>query len=177
MTFYVETESTVEDKGAKDGKGIQEFPFPLEETIEKVLTAALSCENCPFEAEINVLVTDGEGIKKYNKEYRGIEKETDVLSFPGVDYEEPGDFTLALSDKNSYFNPETEEILLGDIILCRDRVFSQAEEYGHSILREFAFLLVHSILHLLGYDHMEAEEEKVMKRHQDKIMEKLKILR
>lgn len=165
MTFYVETENT------------GEFPFPLEETVEKVITAALICENCPFEAEINILVTDGKGIKKYNEEYRGIEKETDVLSFPGVDYEKPGDFTLALSDKSSYFNPETEELLLGDIILCRDRVFSQAEEYGHSVLREFAFLLVHSVLHLLGYDHMEAEEEKVMKRHQDEIMEKLGILR
>ena len=165
MTFYVETENT------------KEFPFPLEETIEKVITGALSCENCPFEAEIKILVTDAKGIKKYNEEYRGIEKETDVLSFPGVDYEKPGDFTLALSDKNSYFNPETEELLLGDIILCRDRVFSQAEEYGHSVLREFAFLLVHSVLHLLGYDHMEADEEKVMKQHQDKIMEKLGILR
>lgn len=165
MTFYVENEGT------------GEFPFPLEETINKVIATALLCENCPFEAEINILVTDGAGIKKYNQEYRGIPKETDVLSFPGVDYEKPGDFTLALSDKNSYFNPETEELLLGDVILCRDRVFSQAEEYGHSVLREFSFLLVHSILHLLGYDHMEPEEEKIMNRHQDKIMEKLGILR
>ena len=159
MTFYVETESSREEKMAEEEKGIQDFPFPLEETIEKVLVTALFCENCPFEAEVNILVTDGEGIKKYNEEYRGIEKETDVLSFPGVDYENPG------------------ELLLGDIILCRDRVFSQAEEYGHSVLREFAFLLVHSILHLLGYDHMEEEDEKIMKRHQDEIMEKLGILR
>lgn len=165
MTFYVENEGT------------GEFPFPLEETINKVIATVLLCENCPFEAEINILVTDEEGIKKYNQEYRGIPKETDVLSFPGVDYEKPGDFTLALSDKNSYFNPETEELLLGDVILCRDRVFSQAEEYGHSVLREFSFLLVHSILHLLGYDHMEPEEEEIMNRHQDKIMEKLGILR
>ena len=177
MTFYVETESSREEKMAEEEKGIQDFPFLLEETIEKVLVTALFCENCPFEAEVNILVTDGEGIKKYNEEYRGIEKETDVLSFPGVDYEKPGDFTLALSDKNSYFNPETEELLLGDIILCRDRVFSQAEEYGHSVLREFAFLLVHSILHLLGYDHMEEEERQEMEAMQRKIMESLCILR
>lgn len=165
MTFYVENETQ------------EDFPFPVEETIEKVIRAALSAEACPFEAEINLVITDSAGIRIYNREYRGIDKETDVLSFPGVDYEIPGDFSLALADKNSYFNPETGEILLGDIILCKDRIYSQAEEYGHSVLREFAFLIVHSILHLLGYDHMEQDEEKVMRSHQDKIMEELDILR
>ena len=165
MTFYVENETQ------------EDFPFPVEETIEKVIRAAPSAEACPFEAEINLVITDSAGIRIYNREYRGIDKETDVLSFPGVDYEIPGDFSLALADKNSYFNPETGEILLGDIILCKDRIYSQAEEYGHSVLREFAFLIVHSILHLLGYDHMEQDEEKVMRSHQDKIMEELDILR
>ena len=165
MTFYVENETQ------------EDFPFKVEETIEKVIRAALSAEACPFEAEINLVITDSAGIRIYNREYRGIDKETDVLSFPGVDYEIPGDFSLALADKNSYFNPETGEILLGDIILCKDRIYSQAEEYGHSVLREFAFLIVHSILHLLGYDHMEQDEEKVMRSHQDKIMEELDILR
>ena len=127
MTFYVENETQ------------EDFPFPVEETIEKVIRAALSAEACPFEAEINLVITDSAGIRIYNREYRGIDKETDVLSFPGVDYEIPGDFSLALADKNSYFNPETGEILLGDIILCKDRIYSQAEEYGHSVLREFAF--------------------------------------
>ena len=165
MTFYVENETQ------------EDFPFKVEETIEKVIRAALSAEACPFEAEINLVITDSAGIRIYNREYRGIDKETDVLSFPGVDYEIPGDFSLALADKNSYFNPETGEILLGDIILCKDRIYSQAEEYGHSVLREIAFLIVHSILHLLGYDHMEQDEEKVMRSHQDKIMEELDILR
>ena len=99
------------------------------------------------------------------------------MSFPGVDYPKPGDFSIARSDPNSYFNPETGELLLGDMILCRDRVLSQAEEYGHSVLREFAFLIVHSVLHLLGYDHMEQDEEALMRLHQDKIMEELNILR
>jgi probable rRNA maturation factor len=165
MTFYVKNETG------------QEFPFPTEETVERVIRAALKCEQCPYEAEISLLITDREGIRNYNREYRGIDKETDVLSFPGVDYEAPGDFSLAEADTNSYFNPETEEILLGDIILCRDRIYAQAEEYGHSVLREFAFLIVHSILHLLGYDHMEQEEEALMRSHQDKIMEELNILR
>lgn len=165
MTFYVENEIDAA------------FPFPLEETIDRVIRTALLCEECPYEAEISILVTDKQGIRTYNKEYRDIDKETDVLSFPGVDYERPGDFSLALEDRSSYFNPETGELLLGDIILCKDRIFSQAEEYGHSVLREFSFLVVHSILHLLGYDHMEQEEETVMQAHQDKIMEKLDILR
>ena len=165
MTFYVENEAGCE------------FPFPIEETVDRVIRKALEVEKCPYEAEINLLITDAEGLRAYNKEYRGISKETDVLSFPGVDYDAPADFSVALADQNSYFNPETEEIMLGDIILCSDRIFSQAKEYGHSILREFAFLIVHSILHLLGYDHMEAEEEKIMFYHQEKIMEELQILR
>ena len=165
MTFYVENET--------DG----EFPFPLKETADRVIRAALACEGCPYEAEISLLITDGEGIRIYNREYRGIDSETDVLSFPGVDYEKPGDFSIARADQSSYFNPETGELLLGDMILCRDRVFSQAEEYGHSVLREFSFLIVHSVLHLLGYDHMERDEEALMRSHQDKILEELNILR
>ncbi len=165
MTFYVENEVNAE------------FPFPLEETVQKVIETALDCEECPYEAEVNVLITDQEGIRAYNKEYRDIDKETDVLSFPGVDYSMPADFSLAEADVHSYFHPESGELLLGDIILCKERIYAQAEEYGHSVLREFAFLIVHSVLHLLGYDHMEEEEEKVMRMHQDKIMEELQILR
>ncbi len=165
MTFYVENEANAE------------FPFPLEETVQKVIETALDCEGCPYEAEVNVLITDCEGIRAYNKEYRNIDKETDVLSFPGVDYSAPADFSIAESDIPSYFHPDSGELLLGDIILCKERIFAQATEYGHSILREFAFLIVHSVLHLLGYDHMEEEEEKLMRMHQDKIMEELQILR
>ncbi|MGN0132865.1 MAG: rRNA maturation RNase YbeY [Lachnospiraceae bacterium] len=165
MTFYVENETG------------EDFPFAIEETVDRVIRTALSCEHCPYDAEINLLITDAKGIRNYNREYRRIDRETDVLSFPGVDYRTPGDFSIAESDRNSYFNPETGELLLGDIILCKNRIFSQAEEYGHSILREFSFLIVHSILHLLGYDHMEQDEETVMRSHQDKIMEELNILR
>ena len=165
MTFYVENEIEAT------------FPVPIEETINRVITTALNCEACPYEAEINVLITDSAGIRAYNKDYRGIDKETDVLSFPGVDYPAPADFSLAEQDVHSYFNPESGEVLLGDIILCQDRIYAQAEEYGHSVLREFAFLIVHSVLHLLGYDHMEKDEESIMRMHQDKIMEELQILR
>ena len=76
-----------------------------------------------------------------------------------------------------YLNPDTEELVLGDIVICAARVFSQAEEYGHSLLREYAFLIAHSMLHLFGYDHMEEVERKEMEMHQKKIMELVNITR
>jgi len=165
MTFYVENEI--------DAK----FDFPIEETVEKVIKKALEYEKFPYESEINVLITNEAGIKEYNKEYRDIDKPTDVLSFPAVDYDFPCDFSYIENDKMSYINPETNEVLLGDIILCYDKIVSQAKEYGHSELREFSFLIAHSMLHLLGYDHMEENEEKEMFSHQESIMNELGILR
>ena len=165
MTFFVENESG------------QEFGFDVIKAIDDVLNKALELMECPYEAEINVLITDSEGIREYNKNYRDIDKETDVLSFPNVDYEIPADFSLVEENQNDYFNPETGELILGDIILCADRVFSQANEYGHSILREFSFLIAHSVLHLLGYDHMQTEEEKDMIMRQNMILDALHITR
>lgn len=165
MTFYVENES---------GK---EFGFDIEEAAGRVIEKALELEGCPYEAEVNVLITSKELIRVYNREYREIDKETDVLSFPGVDYDSPADFSLAEASENDYFNPDTGELMLGDIILCADRVFSQAEEFGHSILREFSFLIAHSMLHLLGYDHMEPAEEEDMIMRQNRILDGLHITR
>ncbi len=159
MTFYVESEMEA------DG-----FPFDINETFERVARNVLAAEGCPYEAEISLLLTDADGIRVYNREYRDIDKETDVLSFPAVDYESPSCFSLVEADENSYINPDTQELILGDIILNVDRVKQQAEEYGHTLLREFAFLITHSMLHLLGYDHMEPEEEKEMFRKQDEIL-------
>lgn len=153
------------------------FPFPIEETAKKVIAGVLEWENCPYETEVNVLITDEEGIREYNRQYRDIDRATDVLSFPNVDYESPGDFSLVEENEMAYANPETGEIYLGDIILCKERIFSQAEEYGHSELREFSFLIAHSMLHLLGYDHMEQSEEKIMIEKQEKILDKLGITR
>lgn len=165
MTFYVEKEVETE------------FPFSVEEVLEQVAREVLASEKCPYEAEINVLITDAEGIRVYNREYREIDRETDVLSFPGVDYEQPSDFSLVEEDVSCYLNPDTQELMLGDIILNCERVFSQAEEYGHSLLREFSFLVTHSMFHLLGYDHMTEEEEKVMFSKQEEILVRLNILR
>ncbi|MBE5881147.1 MAG: rRNA maturation RNase YbeY [Lachnospiraceae bacterium] len=165
MTFYVDKEIEVS------------FPFSEEEILQKVMCEVLESEGCPYEAEVNLLITDAEGIRVYNREYRDIDRETDVLSFPAVDYEQPSDFSLMEEDISCYVNPDTQELMLGDIILNADRVVAQAEEYGHSILREFAFLLTHSMFHLLGYDHMVEEEEKVMFAKQEEILKHLDILR
>ena len=137
----------------------------------------LDSEGCPYEAEVNLLITDAEGIRVYNREYREIDRETDVLSFPAVDYEKPSDFSLMEEDLSCYINPDTQKLMLGDIILNVDRVKSQAEEYGHSLLREFSFLVTHSMFHLLGYDHMTKEEEKIMFAKQEEILKRLSISR
>lgn len=165
MTFCVENE--VEAR----------FPFVLEEAVRQVILEALEWEKCPYEVQVNVLLTDKEGIREYNRQYRNIDKETDVLSFPNVDYEQPGDFSMVEKNEMAYADPDTGEIYLGDIILCRERISSQAEEYGHSELRELSFLIAHSMLHLLGYDHVEEAEEKIMMEKQEKILDKLGITR
>ena len=107
---------------------------------------------------------------------RQIDRATDVLSFPMADYETPGDFSH-LDEDAGLFHPDTGELMLGDIVISVDKVFEQAEEYGHSTEREFSFLFAHSMLHLLGYDHMEPDEAAVMEAKQAKALEDLGITR
>ena len=132
--------------------------LPYEEIIRNVVLSSLEYENCPYEAEVNVVLTDNEEIHKLNLEYRGIDRPTDVLSFPMLEYDTPSDFSHVEEDYEDCFNPETGELMLGDIILSVDKVREQAESYGHSETRELAFLVAHSMLHLCGYDHMEDGE-------------------
>ena len=145
-----------------------ELDIPYEDIIRQMVVAALDYENCPYEAEVSVTVVDDKEIQEINKTYRNIDKATDVLSFPMYEYEKAADFDK-LDD--SAFNPESGELLLGDIVISAEKVTAQAKEYGHSKEREFAFLLVHSMLHLLGYDHMEEEERLVMESKQKEILE------
>ena len=145
-----------------------ELKIPYEDIIRQMVMATLDYENCPYEAEVSVTVVDDIEIKEINKTYRNIDKATDVLSFPMYEYETIGDFEN-LND--SAFNPESGELLLGDIVISAEKVVAQAKEYGHSEEREFAFLLVHSMLHLLGYDHMEEEERLIMESKQKEILE------
>lgn len=165
MTILVENEA----------KRVLDFDY--EEVIKNVVKRVVDTENCPYEVEVNVLLTNNEEIHEANKDFRNIDRPTDVLSFPMVDYDFPADFSLVNESPEGYLNPETDELLLGDIMLSVDKVYEQAEEYGHSRKREFAFLIAHSMLHLLGYDHMEDEERVVMEAKQKAILEALGITR
>lgn len=165
MTLFAENETNVT------------FPFSVEEIAKNVAEEVLETEACPYEVTLNLLLTDNEGIKEYNRQYRDIDRETDVLSFPNLDFPSPGDFSLATEHEADYFDPETGELILGDIIISVDKVREQAESYGHSQKREFAFLVAHSMLHLCGYDHMEDEERVVMEEKQEAVLQKLGITR
>lgn len=144
--------------------------IPYEEIIREVVTATLDYEKCPYEAEVNVLLTDDGEIHRINQEFRGVDRATDVLSFPMGDYETPSDFERLEEMAEDYFNLETGELLLGDIVISVDKVEEQAEKYGHSQARELAFLTAHSMLHLCGYDHMEEDERLVMEKKQEEIL-------
>ena len=148
----------------------KKLDIPYEEIVNKMVVSALDFENCPYEAEVSVIFVDDEEIRKINSEYRGIDKSTDVLSFPFNEFEIPGNFDN-IEESVDAFNPETGELLLGDIILSTDHIVEQAIEYGHTETRELAFLVVHSMLHLMGYDHMEDEDRVVMEERQRKILE------
>ena len=137
--------------------------YALKILMRRSVTAALEYEGFYNDAEVSVTFTDNEGIRALNSEFRGIDKETDVLSFPLTDFE-GGD------------EPPADEpsIMLGDIVISLEKAAAQAQEFGHSFERECAFLCVHSMLHLLGYDHVNSEEEDAeMRRRQREILESM----
>ena len=154
-----------------------EFSFDIEDVAKQVVEKALSYVNCPYDSEIGLFITDNKGIREYNKDYRGIDKETDVLSFPNVNYEIPGDFSHVEDSYEDYFDPDSGRLILGDMIISAPKVLEQSKAYGHSEKREFAFLIAHSMLHLFGYDHMEEEERIDMEKHQEEILNALEIRR
>ena len=149
----------------------KKLDLPYETIIRDVVEASLDYEKCPYEAEVNVILTDNEAIREINREQRQIDSATDVLSFPMVDYETPSDFDHVEEAVEDYFNPETGELMLGDIVISVEKVEEQAEKYGHSQTRELAFLVAHSMLHLCGYDHMEEEERLEMEKRQRAILD------
>lgn len=164
MTLYYEEEGSIR------------LPFACQKLAEEVAEAVLDELGCPYEAEVNLLLTEDVQIREMNREFRQIDRATDVLSFPMTEYETPGDFSH-LEEQDDCFHPETGELILGDIVISKEKVLSQAEEFGHTPRREFAFLIAHSMLHLSGYDHMEEDERSVMEALQRQILEKLNILR
>lgn len=137
--------------------------YKLKMLTRAAVLATLDYESFNNDVEVSVTYTDNEGIKKLNNEFRGIDKETDVLSFPLTDFD-GGD------------EPPVDEptVGLGDIVISLERAREQAEEFGHSFEREVAFLTVHSMLHLLGYDHVNSDEEDAeMRRRQREILENM----
>ena len=167
MTIYFEKETE------------EELPFDYEEIAKNVIEATLTQYHCPYQICISLYLVEEKTIRQTNRETRGIDSITDVLSFPNVPFEKEADFSLLEEENNyySYFDPDTEELVLGDMMICQKRMEDQAIEYGHSKLREFAFLVTHSILHLLGYDHMEEEERIRMEEAQRCILDNLGITR
>lgn len=154
----------------------QEAIPDFNELIEKVIGQALDYEECPYEAEVNVLLTDNPSIHEMNLLNRGIDRSTDVLSFPMNDFPEPADFD-ALESCVDAFHPETGELLLGDIVISYEKAVEQADAYQHSIEREIAFLTAHSMLHLMGYDHESEKERMDMEERQEAILKILNINR
>ena len=168
-----------------DNQTDYEFDFDYKKVANDVITKTLLHEQFKYDVEVSITFVNEESIREINKEYRDLDKSTDVLSFPMIEYdsdysriserkEEMYDFLIDVIDIK---NPDTDEIILGDIVLCVPVIINQAKEYNHSILREYAFLIVHSMLHLLGFDHIEEDERIIMENKQNQILESLSITR
>ena len=158
MAVYVENQT---DTG---------FPFHYKVLIGRAVNKVMEMKQIPPGLDVNVLIVDPETMRLINKENRGIDSVTDVLSFPYFEFEQAGFFD---EEKQVW----ADEDILGDIVLCAEKIVSQAKEYGHSQKREMAFLVVHSMLHLIGYDHMEENAAQVMEQEQKAVMDALGISR
>ena len=143
--------------------------FDYKKTAEDVVNESLKILKFPLPAQVSLSLVSEEEIHVENQQFRNVDRPTDVLSFPMLEYPAPGDFSFIEDDEES-IDPDTGEVVLGDIVLCIPRVLSQAQEYGHSVKREYAFLIAHSMLHLMGYDHVKDAERKEMERLQDEIL-------
>lgn len=146
--------------------------------LENTILFALKEEEVNVPCEVSLLFVDNEEIKEINNETRGIDRATDVLSFPMLDYPEGKVFKEVY--KNRKFDEtflDGEDLVIGDIVLSLEKALEQSKEFNHSFEREACYLVVHSVLHLLGYDHMEDEEKKVMREREEEILNKLKITR
>lgn len=153
------------------------FDRNMQNLIERAIEAALENECFDKPYEISVLITDNNEIKDINKEHRNIDSETDVLSFPMLQF--TGGYFIKDNYKPDYcdLDPDTGEIVLGDIVISIEKAKEQAQIYGHSLEREVAYLTVHSVLHLLGHDHEKDEDKAIMRRKEEEILYRLGLLR
>lgn len=141
--------------------------------LRRAVKTALDHEGVNEKTHVDIMITDNAHIHEINREQRGVDRHTDVLSFP-MNQLIPEDFDSEMCE----YDPASGRILLGDMVISLEQCRAQAEEFGHSAEREICYLAVHSVLHLLGYDHLdEGEEKALMRRHEDEIMEKLNLTR
>ena len=156
------------------------FDFDEYKISKKVLAEVLKVEKIDINISVNISIVGSKKIRTLNKIKRKIDRVTDVLSFPNISFEYPSDIkTLIKNTKNIalFFDYTTNSYFLGDIVICYNKVIEQSKKYNHSIMREYCFLLTHSMLHLLGYDHIKINDEKFMIEKQNNILKNLKILR
>ncbi|MDD6428758.1 rRNA maturation RNase YbeY [Candidatus Weimeria sp. HCP3S3_B5] len=144
------------------------------ELAESVISETLDLLSFPYPVQVSLSLVSEEEIHVENKEFRNVDRVTDVLSFPMLTFPAPGDFSF-IDECDDIRDPDTGEVVLGDIVLCTRKVIDQAAEFGHPVRREYAFLIAHSMLHLLGYDHVRSDEAKEMERLEDQILNGLGI--
>lgn len=144
----------------------------LRDLVRLAVSTSLDYMEFPKKSEISVMFVDNEEIRELNKLHRGIDRATDVLSFPMFEYDEDGE----IIEDDLDFNPDGE-MILGDIVISLERADEQAREYGHSFEREVGFLTVHSMLHLFGFDHMNPDDEEEMFGYQREILDEMKLTR
>ena len=144
-----------------DNRSGVELDASVYEKVEEYIIITLQQENVLVPCEISFSLVIPEEIQELNAEYRNIDKETDVLSFPMLEFPE---------DEDMLTYETGIPVMLGDIVISTTRAAEQAEAYGHSLEREICYLSVHSVLHLLGYDHMEEDEKRVMRAREKAIM-------
>lgn len=146
------------------------------ELIKQAVLSSLEEEGIEQAVEVSVMIVDDEEIRGINLEQRGKDTATDVLSFPMIEY---GVYDVSLNEiiASQPRHPETGEVYLGDVVISWDKVMEQSDDFGHSLERELAFLVVHSMLHLMGYDHMESEDEQMMITKQKEILGKMGLSR
>lgn len=144
-----------------------------ENVLKKIVVLCLKEEEYPENIELSISIVDNLEIQKLNKQFRNIDKPTDVLSFPMLEFE------CGLDDINveDSINIDTNEIVLGDIIISIEKAIEQSKEFEHSIQRELAFLTAHSMFHIMGYDHKTVEDEEVMKQKQENVLLKAELTR
>lgn len=150
----------------------------LIENLKEVIEFTLREEEVDVECEVSLLFVDNEEIREINNETRSIDRETDVLSFPMLEYQDKKVFKQLY--KNYEFSQsdfDGNELVLGDIVLSLEKALEQSKEFNHSYEREASYLVVHSVLHLLGYDHMEEEDKVIMRSREEEILNKLNITR